>query len=84
MENRYHIACEEFLTIDVFKGFCGMKKKIVIADEEGCEDFELAKRCRFCTHFTPTEEYLGLCMGKETAYPDLLAKTCSDFELNEK
>jgi hypothetical protein len=81
---KLHIDCEEYLAIDVFKGFCSTKKMIVLADEEGCEDFKQAKKCRICKHFTPTEEYLGVCMGKATAYPDLLARTCNDFEWKGK
>jgi hypothetical protein len=79
VEEKTHIDCEEYRAIDVFKGLCTTKGKIVPADEAGCEDFRQAAKCRFCRHYTPTEEYLGLCMGKATAYPDLLAKACSDF-----
>jgi hypothetical protein len=84
MEKRYHIACDEYLAIDVFKGFCILKKIIVLADEEGCEQFDQAKKCGFCKHFISTEEYLGVCMGKDIAYSGLSAKTCSDFEWKEK
>ena len=61
-----------------------IKKMIVLADEERCEDFKQVKKCRICKHFTPVEEYLGVCMGKATVYPDLLARTCNDFEWKEK
>lgn len=83
MEGKTHIDCEEYIPIDVFKGFCTTKKTIVMADEQGCEEFKQVEKCRFCRHYSPTEQHLGTCMGKAIAYPDLLAKTCSDFAWTE-
>lgn len=84
MIKRYHMDCEEYLAVDVFKGLCSMKKTMVPADDEQCDDFIQAKKCRLCQHYTPTDEYLGLCLGKDIAYPDLLAKTCIDFQWKER
>ncbi len=79
MEKKTHIDCEEYLAIDVFKGFCNVKKTTVMADEEGCDDFTQVKKCRFCKHYNETEEHLGTCMNEAVTYPDLLAKTCDSF-----
>ena len=75
-----HHDCEEYLTIDIFKGFCRLNKEMKLADEGACDDFKPAKKCKFCQHYTPKEEFLGICMDKTWVYPDLLAKTCKNFE----
>jgi 4-hydroxyphenylacetate decarboxylase small subunit len=77
-----HIDCKNFLPTDVFKGICKRTKERIIADEAGCNDFEKAPKCRYCSHFSATGENLGLCMDKADAYPDMNASTCNSFAWN--
>jgi 4-hydroxyphenylacetate decarboxylase small subunit len=79
-----HIDCEEYLAIDVFKGICRLDKTTRIADEEACDVFNALKKCKFCSQYTEKEEFIGLCKGKDKVYPDLIAKTCMDFDLKVK
>ncbi|MCK4544302.1 4-hydroxyphenylacetate decarboxylase small subunit [candidate division WOR-3 bacterium] len=72
--------CEKYLAIDVFKGLCSLNKEMKMADKEICNDFKPVKKCKFCKHYTSKEEFLGMCMDKTLAYPDLLAKTCKNFK----
>lgn len=81
---QYHTDCSEYLPTDVFKGFCTRKKSRVMADDKACEDFQQAKKCKLCKNYDPTEEYLGLCMGKTIAYPEMLAKTCEWFHWKDE
>lgn len=77
---KIHRDCDEFLAIDVFKGFCRLNKKMIMMDDRACDKFKPVKKCKFCKHYTQEKEFLGTCMGKTEVYPDLLAKTCSNFE----
>jgi hypothetical protein len=53
-------------------------------DREACEEFEPIKKCKFCKYYEPTaEEYIGRCKGKAITYPDLIAKTCEEFDWKE-
>jgi hypothetical protein len=79
-EPKSHVDCENYLTIDVFKGFCSQGKTMVMADDDACVKFYPAMKCKQCKKFTPTEETLGLCMNKTVAYPEMYAKTCEWFE----
>ena len=72
--------CEVYVPLDVFKGICRPSNDIKTTDEEACKDFKPVKKCKFCEHYTAKEEFLGTCMAKTLAFPDLLAKTCGDFE----
>ena len=74
-----HIDCKYYLAIDVFKGICKRTKDNINADEPACPDFEKAAKCKHCVHFSSKDGVLGLCMDKETAYPDMQAVTCKDF-----
>ena len=78
-----HVDCENYLAIDVFKGFCSQRKTMVIADDDSCVNFHPARKCKLCQKFTHTEETLGLCMEKTMAYPEMYAKTCEWFEMKE-
>ena len=73
--------CKYYLSVDVFKGICKISKKDIKPDEiqEGC--FDKQQMCKFCNKFTAsqTNENLGKCMDSVIAYPDMTAKTCSDF-----
>ena len=46
-----HYDCKYFLTTDVFKGICKRDKEIVSADDEACEYFEKATKCKYCSSF---------------------------------
>ena len=80
METKNHQDCENYTAIDAFKGLCRRNKEIKMADEVVCDDLIPMKKCRYCKHYTTGKEFLGMCMGKTMVYPDLLAKTCHDFE----
>lgn len=80
MEIKNHQDCENYTAIDVFKGLCRRDKELKMADEVVCNDFIQLKKCRYCKHYTTGKEFLGMCMDKTMVYPDLLAKTCHDFE----
>jgi len=80
MEIKNHHDCENYTTIDVFKGLCRRDHEMKIADEQACENFNPVKKCKFCKHYTTEKEFLGICMGKTMVYPDLLAKTCFQFD----
>lgn len=80
MEEKCHLDCEAYQAIDVFKGYCQIKKEVVLGDDGGCENFKQVKKCQCCKNFQPTDEYLGTCKGEFFTYPDLLAKTCADFQ----
>jgi 4-hydroxyphenylacetate decarboxylase small subunit len=75
-----HYDCKYYLNTDVFKGICKRDKKIINADDEGCEKFEKAQKCKYCTNFSSTGPELGLCMNKFDAYPEMIAFTCNDFK----
>jgi len=80
METRNHQDCENYTTVDVFKGLCRRDKKMKIADDVVCDNFTPVKKCKFCKQYSSEKEFLGMCMDKTMVYPDLLAKTCQDFE----
>jgi hypothetical protein len=52
----------------------------VQTDEPACGKYAPVRKCKFCKHYSPKEEYLGLCKGQELTYPDLVTKTCEMFE----
>lgn len=74
-----HTDCNYYLATDVFKGICKRTKDHIKADEPACDNFDKAPKCRHCKNFSMTDEYLGKCMDKATAYPDMKAVTCKDF-----
>jgi hypothetical protein len=80
MKKQYHFDCEAYRAVDVFKGICSRTEEIVPADGEVCEEFKPVKKCRLCKHYRATGDHLGVCKDEFIAYPDLLAKTCPDFE----
>ncbi len=81
-----HVDCREYLPIDVFKGFCSLRKEKVMADDSSCEKYHPAMKCRLCGNYTPSSngESLGLCMEKSVAYPEMLAKTCEWFRWKDE
>ena len=80
-ESKHHVDCENYLTIDVFKGICKIGKTMIMADDNACQNFNPAKKCKLCNNYTPTDETLGLCMNKTIAYPEMYSKTCKWFEV---
>ena len=84
MAKHTHHDCGNYIHIDVFKGLCRRHKETRMADEDCCADFQPVKKCKFCIHYTAREEFLGMCMDRTEVYPDLIAKTCNDFEWNEE
>ena len=83
-QSKSHVDCENYLTIDVFKGLCSLTKAMVMADDGACESFHQARKCKLCKKYTPTEETLGMCMDKAVAYPEMYAKTCEWFEQKDQ
>jgi len=79
MEKLTHKDCEAYISVDVFKGLCRIKEKMVEADTEACRDFVPLPRCGLCRHFSLTQDNLGTCKDKITAYPAMIAKTCNEF-----
>lgn len=73
--------CDYFIFNDAFSGLCALKKEIVGTDEKACDKFIPMKKCKFCKHYEPIDENLGICRkeGVKT-YPDLIARTCEMYE----
>jgi hypothetical protein len=83
--NEYKCSdCSKLIHVDVFKGICRISKERISIDEEACKEFEPIKKCKFCKHYEPSEEeFIGKCKGKAITYPDLIAKTCEEFDWKE-
>ena len=82
MDNKLrHYDCKYYLTIDVFKGICKRDKNNIQADDSACDNFDKARKCKHCVHFSATGKEVGLgkCMNKQDAYPEMIAVTCNDF-----
>lgn len=77
-----HYDCTNYLPTDVFKGICKRTKESVNADEAPCENFEQAKKCKTCMHFTYLDTDMGMCMNRFDAYPEMNAITCHDYRAN--
>ncbi|MBC8320566.1 MAG: 4-hydroxyphenylacetate decarboxylase small subunit [Bacteroidetes bacterium] len=77
-----HIDCKYYLPVDAFKGLCKRDKNNIAADDESCEHFEKAQKCKHCFNFQLTTDDMGNCMKKYDAYPQLNALTCTDFHWN--
>ena len=73
--------CKFYLPVDVFKGICKLSKEKVLPENEASDKFEKQKKCKFCKHFTLSQnnEFIGKCMSTTDAYPDMNAKNCKDF-----
>jgi hypothetical protein len=78
-----HLDCWNYAPVDVVKGICHVRKRVVLADEGSCELFEKRPKCKHCTHYTPGEQaFLGICeasTSRPMTYPDLLGVTCEHF-----
>jgi hypothetical protein len=72
--------CRFYLPVDVFSGLCKVNKNTISPDDPPCEMAELTPRCRYCLHYSTDSEYLGKCMNKVLAYPDMVALRCRDFK----
>ena len=75
-----HYDCIYYLNTDVFKGICKRDKSNINADDEACDNFEKAKKCKNCSNFSLTGVDLGTCMRKFDAYPEMNAVTCDDYK----
>lgn len=71
--------CRYFLPVDVFKGICKKDKSRITPETDICANFDRVPKCKFCSHFTSDDEFLGKCMEKTPVYADLLAANCEDF-----
>ena len=78
-----HKDCRYYLPVDVFKGMCKKKRTDINADDSACDDFQQIEQCKVCGNYTADGEYNGKCMGRHTAYPDMIATTCRDFRWKE-
>ena len=77
-----HMDCRNYAAVDVAKGICHRTKELVPADAGRCEHFVPMPKCKFCAHFSESEQFLGVCNGvrsKPVTYPDLIAVTCEMF-----
>lgn len=77
-----HMDCRNFAAVDVAKGICHRTKELVLADSDHCEHCVRIPKCKFCTYFISTDEYLGICNAvptKPVVYPDLITVTCELF-----
>lgn len=79
---KYCNDCMYYLPVDVFKGMCKVTKEKITPGDKSCKEYKEVAKCKFCKNYRATDEFIGLCMGKTEAYPDLLAKTCEDFMKN--
>jgi len=81
-----HRACEDYVAVDVFKGYCHTFQKMVNANETACQDFSPLPKCGICGHYLPVDDFLGSCQcqEKESTYKDLNAKTCESFKWLKK
>ena len=75
-----HYDCKNWLNTDAFKGICKRDKNRINADDEACDHFENARKCKHCTNFSLTGKELGICMNKYDAFPEMYAITCHDFK----
>ena len=75
-----HYDCKYYLNTDVFKGICKRDKGNITADDEACDHFEKAQKCKHCSNFSLTGTDLGTCMSRYEAYPEMNAVTCNDFK----
>ena len=75
------VDCEAYIPIDCFKGYCGDRKTVFAdADASECKGYKQVKKCKFCSHYSPTEEFLGQCeYVAAPVYPDRLTWNCKDF-----
>lgn len=77
-----HNDCKHYLPADVFKGFCKRDGTKILCDDPNCDGFEYVPKCKFCENFIPKEEFLGMCKNEFEAYPDMIAKTCKNYQSN--
>jgi hypothetical protein len=75
-----HDDCKYYTNLDVFKGVCKRDKSSINADDEACDHFEKAQKCKYCSNFSSQQDELGTCMNKYDAYPEMNAITCHDFK----
>jgi len=72
--------CKYYLPVDVFKGICKIGKVSIGPDDLSCVKFEMIPKCKYCRNYKAEKEFLGNCLGKTIAYPDMIASKCDGFE----
>ncbi len=74
--------CKYYLSIDVFKALCKITKDRITPDTKECEKFEANPKCKLCANYASSDEdeWLGTCMGKAVASPDMNAQYCADYK----
>ena len=75
--------CKYYLPVDVFKGLCKLSKSKLTPEDKACDKFAFAPKCKHCKNYTQTNDNAGLCKGSVNAYPDMLAKTCEEFQFSK-
>ncbi len=83
-----HMDCQNYAPLDVAKGFCHARKQLVLADDDACELFEKAPKCKHCAKYLPGKEaHLGTCTAspaRPMTYPDLSGVACEWFSWKER
>lgn len=84
MEELKHSDCRNLVTVDVAKGICRRRGRMVAIDTPTCEGFTPLPKCKNCARFTPgCTEGVGTCEAerhKPWTYPELIAVTCEMYE----
>ncbi len=78
-----HNDCRNFVPVDVAKGICRAKNKLIAIDTPTCENFTALPKCKNCANFTATENTLGICeadKNKTWVFEDLIAVTCDMYQ----
>lgn len=79
-----HSDCQNFIPIDVAKGFCNAIKSNVLIDSPVCPKFSQIAKCKTCCHFLNQDEKgIGQCGGFQDgfwAYSELKAKNCEMYQ----
>jgi len=79
----HHADCRNYCTMDVAKGICRRTGNTVLIDDNACSCFQALPKCKFCAHYSATDENIGVCKaeaGEPWAYPEMIATTCEMFE----
>jgi 4-hydroxyphenylacetate decarboxylase small subunit len=81
--NLNHGDCQNFIPIDVAKGFCIAHDKEIMFDGDVCPNFTALAKCKNCVNFTDVDEKsIGCCRGfKDSywAYANLKAGHCEAY-----
>lgn len=82
--NANHSDCQNFIPIDVAKGYCNMLKANVVIDSPVCPKFAQVAKCKVCSKFgCPDEKGIGQCGGFKDeywAYGEMKAVNCEMYQ----